>query len=260
MNSNNPNNANNSNRGNPMNNPNNSSNSGTPSSAADTMNYLKSETLRLRKKTRMFKALGIVLTLIVLVYAGLGYWYSEVLTKPENLANFVVVRFSEQAPKVIAATEMKLMQDAPGTAEKLSKALQEAIPQVRMRAQESFTALVKHKFAEAETATLKIADSYFAAHADAFAPRVTGESVEAYANRVANVLADNFGNSVSETLKVSTGKDLHDFNTRTKEILTSLQSHTGLLAKEDYAKLTRSQQLESIVIAYVVNNYMTMKE
>lgn len=224
----------------------------------NTSEYLRSEITRLEKKATVFNIIGVVLTLVVLVYAGLGAWYASILGNPETLSNVIVVRFSEEAPKVIAASEMQLAQAAPAVADRLSKAMQEAIPQIRIRAQDYIDIMIDKKFNEAEVSILEISNSYFAAHGDLFQPRAKEESVEIYANRVANVLADQFGKQIGQSLKKSTGKNFYEFNSQTENILGALKVHVNKLSGQDFDKLSRSEQLESTLIAYLINTYLSV--
>jgi hypothetical protein len=222
----------------------------------NTAEYLKSEIVRIRKQTRTANVVGILLSCVVLIYAALGVWYVSVLTNPESLTNFVLMRFSQEAPRVIARAEMQLQGSAPEVADDLSKALQRAIPDLRIRAQAAVNSIVDRRMKELEVSAIRMSDGYFEAHGRDFAPRAKGENVDAYAARVANVLADQLGRDVDEQLKSSLGRGLDEINRNSGVILAASQKHMDALAATEFSRLSREDQLERILIAHVINQYL----
>jgi DNA-binding transcriptional ArsR family regulator len=222
----------------------------------NTTEYLNSEITRLKKSTRSAVLVGIILTTIVVIYTVLGIWYVNVLTNPQDLSNFVLFRVKEQAPKSISAIEHSLIAAAPATAEKLSLALQDAIPQVRIRAQLTVNKFLTEDLEKAQKQAIAMVDAYFAKNKEKIPQRIEGESVADYGNRVAKALSDKLRLDINNALLSSSGHSIDDINAKSLYLLERFDHHIGRLEKTPYTELPRQDQLERLLIAYVINQYL----
>ncbi len=220
-----------------------------------TNEYLRADIVALKKKTLLTLWVGGALSLLVLVYAATAIWYSQVFSNTDDLSTAILVTCNMQAPRAISAMEERLKENAPALAEVFSKAYQEAIPQLRIYAQNTLDSIVAENFDGLEESLVQMTRSYIEAHREEFKPQAPDETVEVYGKRIANVLCDQFGKNLDRELIHTTGLSLNDFGARTCEILAIFRQHMGKAAGSEFATLSREEQLERLIIAHIVNKY-----
>jgi len=220
----------------------------------DSSEYLAEQISYLQRSCRINYAVGALLSIIILGYSVFAFWLVGNFTDSEKISNFALYSTARNAPKVINSLESTLIEQAPEVADSLSVSLQHMIPELRMKAQDTLRQMVDESFETSAIELINLTNAYLDTHN--FQLKQDNETIEVYAQRVADTLASDFSQSLEKQLVNTLGNTIDDVNLSTHTVLTFLNKHLTELATTPEPSLTRSQQLERLLISYLIRNYM----
>lgn len=216
--------------------------------------YLNEQIALLKRSTRNNYVAGGLLCLLVVAYAIFAAFTITEVTNPEKISTLVLYTTSKNAPKLISSVEKTLIQQAPAVANSLSLTLQEAIPNMRQSAQIALSDMVNTAFDRTALQMGKITQTYLDTHP--FELRGEDESVEDYSKRVAELLATDFAENLDAHLVNTLGGDIESVNLNIQTVLTFMNHHLEMLAQTPTHMLSRTQQLEHLLLSYIIKNYL----